>query len=97
MLRVLEGQFLRDILAPAGVVYDEILHKSRWAHLDNSASGRLRKHKHRKSSDGSFRWGLCQGALQGALCTLLRRDSPASCQALSALPMGFLRGLHLCL
>lgn len=53
MLRVLEGQFLRDILAPAGVIYDDVLKKSRWAALDNR-SFRSRK-RSKPPGPGSFR------------------------------------------
>lgn len=52
MMRVLEGQFLRDILAPAGVVYDEVLKKSKWAALDHTAMKRL---KHKSTNPDSFR------------------------------------------
>ncbi|KAK9802002.1 hypothetical protein WJX73_009255 [Symbiochloris irregularis] len=50
MLRVLQGQFMRDILAPAGVVYDDVVKKSRWAFLEG------RSFRHRKlQNPNSFR------------------------------------------
>ena len=52
MLRVLQGQFLRDILAPAGVVYDEVLKKSRWAALEGAS---FRSRKKKSLNPGSFR------------------------------------------
>lgn len=53
MLRVLQGQFMRDILAPAGVVYDEVVKKSRWAFLEN------RSFRQKSNNPGSFRWAAC--------------------------------------
>ena len=57
MLRVLEGQFMRDILAPAGVVYDEVLKHSRWHALENRS---FRARKATSLNPNSFRWAGCR-------------------------------------
>ena len=69
MLRVLDGQFLRDILEPAGVKYSEIVHKSRWAALEARSSWKARKHH--SSGPGSFRCARAGRMCTHAACVLI--------------------------